>query len=49
MEKSWANNNGVECPVVQVLYTNHGRYNSYNTGYDKVKIVSFTVVDHDGH
>lgn len=48
-EKSWSYDNGVECPVVQVLYTDRGRFNSYNTGYDKVKIVSLTVVDQDGH
>ncbi len=25
MEKSWSYNNGVECPVVHVVYTNHRR------------------------
>ena len=47
--KSWSCDNGVECPVVQVLYTHRGRFHSYNTGHDKVKIVSLTVVDQDGH
>jgi hypothetical protein len=35
--------------VVQVLYTDHGSFQTYSSCFDKAKIVCLTVVDGNGN
>jgi hypothetical protein len=46
---SWLFDDGVEFPVVQVLCTDHGSFQTYSSCFDKVKIVCLPVVDDDGN
>jgi len=48
-DKSWSFEEGVEHPIVQVLHTDKGEFQSFSRKYDKVKIVCLTVVDGDNN
>ena len=44
-DRSWSFDKDVEHPVVQVLHTDQGAFQTYSTQFDKVKIVCLTVID----
>lgn len=48
-EKSWSYGNGSDEPIVQVLHTDNGRFQTFSSGFDSVKIVCLTVIDRDGN
>jgi hypothetical protein len=48
-EKSSSYGNGSDEPIVQVLHTDNGRFQTFSSGFDSVKIVCLTVIDRDGN
>jgi hypothetical protein len=48
-DKSWSYEDGVDEPVVQILHTDKGEYQTYSRRFDSVKIFCLTVLDGDGN
>jgi hypothetical protein len=48
-EKSWSYGNSSDEPILQVLHTYNGQFQTFSSGFDSVKIVCLTVVDQEGN
>lgn len=48
-QKSWVYGSDNDEPIVQILHSDYGRFQTFSSRFDKVKIVCLAVVDGDGH